>query len=200
MPLFGRKKEVSDIQKVKEAIEMPPAFEKPSEAVEMLRRTIEMPARKNPKPVEKDVPVERHEERMPEIELPEPIAQMKIPEPALRVEEHKEKVSFAPLFVKLDKYKQILNALVELKTTIAAIKNSFSVLNELERLKMESLKMIQASVDKMDKRLVALDSEFLRPSGFHEEMPAEMYNSESIGGVINDLRSQIEQLRAEIQV
>lgn len=191
MPLFGRKKEVSDIQEVKEAIEKSsPVFEKPSEAVEILRRNIEMPMQKISEPIKSnDLPV-KHEEKIPE---------MKLPQTAFQVEEHKEKTSFAPLFVKLDKYKQILNALIELKTTIAAIKNSFTVLNELERLKMESLKMIQSSIDKMDKKLVALDSEFLRPSGFHEEMPPEMYSADSLGGVLNDLRSQIEQLRTEIQ-
>ena len=190
MPLFGRRKEVSDLQQVKEAIEKPSVFEKPSEAVEMLRRNVEMPMQKIPESVKaKEIPIERHEEKIPE---------MRIPEPAPH-EEQREKPSFAPLFVKLDKYKQILNTLVELKTSIAAIKNSFNVLNELQKLEMESMKMIQTSVEKMDKRLVALDSEFLRPSGFHEEMPPELYSPDSLGGVINDLRGQIEQLRTEIQ-
>jgi len=189
MPLFGRRKEVSEIQQVKEAIEKPSAFEKPSEVIEMLRKSIDMPEQKNPEPMKlRDMPVEKHEER----------PQMKLPEPTLQSGEQKEKSSFAPLFVKLDKYKQILNSLVELKTTIAAMKNAFSVLNELERLKMESLKMIESSIDKMDKKLVSLDSEFLRPSGFHEEMPPELYSSENLGGVLTDLRSQIEQLRSEI--
>jgi hypothetical protein len=186
MPLFGRKKEVNEIQEIKKAIEQPPETEEHSDVIEMLRRSIESPIQRPIEPMEKTIPPLQIEE-----------FSKKLPEPA--AEEQKERPSFAPLFVKLDKYKQILNSLVELKTTIAVIKNAFAVLNELERLKLENLKMIESSIEKMDKKLVSLDSEFLRPSGFHEDIPAQMYSPENFEAILNDLRNQIGQLRSEIQ-
>src|SRR5271157_5944625 len=106
MPLFGKKKEepknLSEIKPI-EHFEMPE--EKPSEAVELLKMNL----RKMPG-VQK--------QQMQQMSLP-PMA-VKIPEP-VPVEEieqtdmKKEVPQFAPLFVKLDKYKNILHEMAELK-------------------------------------------------------------------------------------
>jgi len=110
-----------------------------------------------------------------------------------------KKPAFAPLFVKLDRYRQILYLLNELRTTMAAIKNAFSVLAEVDRLREENSRMIRSAIDKVDKRLVALDSEFLRPSGFEEGFPAETYGVESLEGVVTDLKGQVDQLKSELE-
>jgi hypothetical protein len=110
-----------------------------------------------------------------------------------------ERPAFAPLFIKLDRYKQILNSITELKTTLVLVKNSFSVLNELEKLKNENLKMIEKAMERVDKRISALDSEFLRPSGYHEELPEELYGIESLEATLVDLRGQVDQLKTELR-
>ncbi len=110
-----------------------------------------------------------------------------------------EKPTFAPLFVKLDKYRKILDSLTELKTALEAINNAFTTLNELEKLKAESLKAIENAVEKVGKKTIALDSEFLRPSGYQEEVPSELLATESLGSTITDLKSQIEQIKSELQ-
>lgn len=108
-----------------------------------------------------------------------------------------ERPAFAPLFVKLDRYKTILDSLAELKTTIAAIKNAFVSLIELENLKRENLKIIQNAIGKVEKKLVSLDSEFLRPSGY-EEVHSEFYSID-LEPSIADLKSQIEKLKSELE-
>jgi len=115
------------------------------------------------------------------------------------VQAKQERPVSAPLFIKLDRYKQILNSLAELKTALIMIKNSFSVMNELEKLKNENLKMIENVIERIDKRISGLDSEFLRPSGYHEELPEEVYEVESLGATLTDLRDQVNQLKAELE-
>jgi chromosome segregation ATPase len=110
-----------------------------------------------------------------------------------------ERPAFAPLFIKLDRYKQILNSITELKTTLVMIKNSLSVLNELEKLKSDNLKMIEKAIERFDKRISALDSEFLRPSGYHEELPEELYGIESLEATLTGLRDQVNHLKAELE-
>lgn len=118
---------------------------------------------------------------------------------AAEVDSRPVEKSFAPLFVKIDRYRSILTSIAELKTIMMMMKNTFSVLSELERIKSDSLKLIQNSLERIDKKLVALDSEFLRPSGFQEEFPQELHTTESLEATIDDLRSQVEQLRAEMK-
>jgi hypothetical protein len=111
-----------------------------------------------------------------------------------------ERPAFAPLFVKIDRYRQILNSIGYLKTTMIMIKNSLMTLNELDRAREETFKLIQDAVGKLEGRLSTLDQELIRPSGYHEinEKP-EYQDVETVEATVADLKGQIEQLRAELQ-
>lgn len=122
-----------------------------------------------------------------------------IPEVQAPLEEKEiKKPEVAPLFVKLEKYKQILSDLGGLRTTITAIKNAFSLLNELDKLRYENMKMIQNAIETVDKKLIALDLEFLRPAGFQEELPSDVYD-ESLESELKSLKSQVDQLKSELE-
>lgn len=188
MPIFGRKAEAGKgfvpVDKVKALISNNVAE---GEIIEILRREGFSAEEIDQAFMEAFKPV-----------LPAPI-QMPPPPPLPekpREEVKEERPAFAPLFVKLDRYRQILMLLSELKTTIAAIKNTFTVLNELKKIEDESTKLLQKAVDKVDKKLVALDTQFLRPSGFEEEFPTE---AEELGDVLSSLKSEVEQLKSELQ-
>ncbi len=192
MALFGKKRK-EEIQEIKQAIQLP--------TLEKIMAGIEKPVEQ--KPVQKleeklsEIPeekpfiikpnVERLAQRMPEHKLPE-----------MPNEEIQEKMSFAPLFVKLDRYKQILNTMNYLKNTMNMIKNTFSILNELEKIRMENLRLVQETIEKADKKILTLDSEFMRPSGFIEDRP-EIGDVESLEVTLVDLRDQVNQLKAELK-
>ncbi len=108
------------------------------------------------------------------------------------------KQGFAPLFVKIDRYRNILRSLAELKTTVTLARNALVTLDQIERIKYDNLSLISNAMNKIDKKLTSLDSEFLRPSGFQEET-ADNSEVESLQGVISDLRSQIDELKNEMQ-
>jgi len=111
-----------------------------------------------------------------------------------------EASTFAPLFIKLTKYRQILNNMNYLKMSLNLIRNQIAILNELEKLKAENMKLLQSTTEKVGQRLIKLDSEFMRPSGFMEDMP-EMHiqEMESLENTITDLRAQIEGLKEEVE-
>jgi len=111
-----------------------------------------------------------------------------------------ERPAFAPLFVKLDRYRQILNAIGYLKATMIMIKNSLMTLNELDNAREETFKIIQDAVGKLEGRLSTLDQELIRPSGYNEiiENP-EYHDVGTVEATVADLKGQIEQLRSELQ-
>lgn len=106
----------------------------------------------------------------------------------------------APLFVKLDKYRNILVTLGHMKSMIAALKNSFSMLEELEKTRNETMGMMKKMMQNMESRISALDGKLVRPAGFRE-MPSNVNYEEvaNIEAMIADLRGQIEQLKVELE-
>lgn len=109
-----------------------------------------------------------------------------------------EKQSFAPLFVKIDRYRNILRSLAELKTTLTLAKSALSTLDQMEKIKYDNLNLLAVAMNKIEKKLTALDSEFLRPTGFQEETN-DIGEVENLQGVISDLQSQIQELKNEMQ-
>jgi hypothetical protein len=127
----------------------------------------------------------------------------RMPAPAQPVHEPKreeERVAFAPLFVKITRYKQILNSLNYLKMSVNLIRNQLAILNELDRLRSENMQVLESTIEKVSNVLVKLDAEFMRPSGFMEDMP-EMAMDEvgSLEDTLTDLRAQIEGLKEEVE-
>ncbi len=115
------------------------------------------------------------------------------------VEQKVERPAFAPLFVKIDRYRNILNALGQLRTSVVMIRNSFSTLNELERARLETLKLIEEAVGKVENKLSALDTELLRPTSAHMDVTPEYQDVETVQATVADLKGQITQLKAELE-
>lgn len=142
---------------------------------------------------EKKREVREAEELVKSLEKEEREKKLKMPEA-----KKPERPEFAPLFVRLNRYKQILHEMNYLKTTMGMVKNSLSILNELDRLRKDNLKIIQEAVGKVEKRLLTLDSEFMRPSGFTERVP-EIRDVESLEVTMADLRREIDRLKGELE-
>jgi|GEM_PF-4788993 len=118
------------------------------------------------------------------------------------VEQHEdvEEPQLAPLFIKLTRYRNILNNINYLKMSVNLIRHQLLVLNELDKLKSENMKLLQSTMEKVNERLLKLDSEFMRPAGFMEEIPGvQLQELESLENTITDLRTQIEGLKQEVE-
>jgi len=155
--------------------------------------------RKKPGDVKEAKDVLKELEKEEKILGNEPSSEGPVPEPEKEEQQkHEAKPEVSPLFVRVTKYKQILRTMNFLKTTIAAVRSSISILGELDNLREENLKMVEEAVNKMEARVRELDSGFMRPSGFVDEAP-ELQSTEGVEVTIDDLKMQINQLKAQIE-
>jgi predicted nucleic acid-binding Zn-ribbon protein len=131
--------------------------------------------------------------------LPQQRQEPKQPVAEYKLEERRdeERGLSAALFVKLDKYKGLLSSMGYLKTSLVMLRSSLTILKDLDKLREENLRLLEEGLEKMEKRLANLDSDFLRPSGFREEAH-DVEDVHSLEGTIEDLKSQIEQLKSEL--
>lgn len=104
----------------------------------------------------------------------------------------------APLFVKVEKYRDILSGLQEIKTFISNVKQLFTIMHEVETVRSDTLKIMRASIQRLEKSIIEMDSELLRPKGFEfpETSDTEISHVESSLG---DLQKQVAALKRELQ-
>ena len=119
------------------------------------------------------------------------------PAPEEEFIQRKEPTS-APLFVKVEKYQSLLGSINEMRSFVSSMKQLFNVIYELEAVRADSLKIMRANIQRLEKNLLEIDSGLLRPKGL--EMPAytegEVHHIEDSLG---DLQRQLSDLRRELQ-
>ncbi len=106
----------------------------------------------------------------------------------------------APLFVKVEKYREVLSALQEVKLFVSGIKHLFAIINEIDAVRADATNIMRATVERLDKGVVEIDSELLRPRGI--TLTDYDRTSTEIGHVeqsLNDLQAQLADLRRELQ-
>ena len=79
------------------------------------------------------------------------------------------------------------------------LKNALIVQRQIEGLRDENRKFLELAINKIDKKIVSLDTDFLTPRGFEEEFPPATYETEGIEGVVDDLKKEIECLKSELK-
>jgi len=143
------------------------------------------------------------EERLKEIEKkikgetkPENI---EVPKTEIKKEvETKEEVS-VPLFIKLDKYKNIVSALMQLKTYTIALKNSLVALEHIEKAREETISVLSKNLEKMNEKISELEKDLVKPIGFPYAPPETFEELSTLQTSLTSLKSQIEQLKEEIE-
>ncbi len=81
----------------------------------------------------------------------------------------------APLFVKVDKYNDILDKLDQTKALLSGIKGVFPLIAEADAVKKDAVETLRLTLQKVEKNIVILDSAMLRPGEFQldQKSPAE---------------------------
>ncbi len=106
----------------------------------------------------------------------------------------------APLFVKVEKYREVLTALQEVKLFVSGVKHLFAIINEIDAVRADATNIMRATVDRLEKSVIEIDSELLRPRGItltdHDRTSTEIGHVEQS---LNDLQAQLADLRGELQ-
>lgn len=106
----------------------------------------------------------------------------------------------APLFVKVDKYREVLTTLNEVKLFMSGVKQLFNLMNEIETVRNDALNIMRATVDRMERAVVEIDSDLLRPKGIslagYDRTSSEIMHVEQ---TLGDLQNQLLDLKRELQ-
>lgn len=106
----------------------------------------------------------------------------------------------APLFVKVEKYREILTTLHEMKLFVSGVKQLFTVLHELETVRSDAVSIMRATVQRLEKSMLEIDSELLKPRGVM--MGSAMAGDAGVSHIedtLTELQNQLGDLRKELQ-
>lgn len=156
--------------------------------IEEIKKAMDNDSKQNYKDDDLDIPELMHEE------YPSPRREF---QPRT---EHREHGMVAPLFVKVEKYRELLSTVQTMKVFVSGIKQIFNVLQELETVRAESLKTMRASVQKLERSVTEMDTELLRPRGVDFTDLVESEDEVAhIEDSLTDLQKQIASLRRELK-
>ncbi|MEM7819451.1 MAG: hypothetical protein QXD48_01335 [Candidatus Aenigmatarchaeota archaeon] len=124
-----------------------------------------------------------------------------IPElPEIEPKTYRHEEMSMPLFVKVDKYKELLSGIQEMKLFVSGAKQLFSILQEIETIRSDALKIMHATVQRLEKSIIEMDSELIRPRGADLAMvPERPEDIKQIENSLNELQRQLLDLRKELQ-
>ena len=102
-----------------------------------------------------------------------------------------------PLFVKIDKYKDILDIVNDIKSVLFFAKNTLAVQRQIEIIVNENRKLLEDSINKLEEKIIFLDRELTKP-GVYESKKTEQ-QPEKVDNVLDELKKQIENLKADLK-
>lgn len=106
----------------------------------------------------------------------------------------------APLFVKVDKYREILSGIQEMKIFVSGTRQLFNVLHELETVRTDAINIMRATIQRLEKSIVEIDSELLRPRGVGvSDVVQGNVEAQHLEDSLTELQTQLAGLRKELQ-
>lgn len=102
---------------------------------------------------------------------------------------------FAPLFVKIDQYRQVLQNLEEVKNTLQSLRDLFSLMQELDQIKSQGMKELRQGISNLAQTLISMDEKFIRPAGT-EEMIKEPESG--VSETVQQLQNELKSVRQEL--
>lgn len=146
------------------------------------------------KPQNKDI------EAVKQAVMPQEKPQEPVPLPKIDLGKLPERPRFAPLFIKIERYQEILSSIQNLKSILLQTRDLLSLMQQLDKIKIESEMLLQKSVQEVVVNISNMDKEFVKPKGFQTEaeiVPNLEYDK--VEGYVGDLQRELDNLRAQLQ-
>jgi len=103
-----------------------------------------------------------------------------------------------PLFVKLERYDQILRTFEELKNVVELLKEFYDSLEEVEMMREDCMRRFKYLLKSVEKIVSRLDSQFVKPTGYEYMAPPEV-ETEEITQALSELKKRIQELKKQLQ-
>lgn len=99
----------------------------------------------------------------------------------------------APLFIKIDKYKDILQNLHDMRTTVSNISEILAIRNELEKLRERSNEILEKSFNQFIDSTNKLNEEFSAPNVIKPFIKTK--NIERVDNFVAEMQGEIEKMK-----
>lgn len=114
-----------------------------------------------------------------------------------------ERPRFAPLFIKIDRYQEILNSIENLKSILLGVRDLLNLMQQLDRIKIESETLLNKNIQEVILIISNMDKEFIRPKGVSVEDSVQdardSMGYEKVGNYIGDLQRELDNLKSQLQ-
>lgn len=116
-----------------------------------------------------------------------------------------------PLFIKIDKYREVLRNIRNLRSYILNLRDALDVLEDMQKELANGVHIAQRTVDELNVILSSLDSFFLKPQAIeHHERDEEMEEAykphhpeapapREVEGYVKDVYGELEKLRSQLK-
>ena len=96
----------------------------------------------------------------------------------------------APLFVKIDKYRDVIQDLEMIRGSLDDLTRLFELMNEVDHIKRKGMDQLRNGLAELTDTLVSMDEKFIRPEGTGEIVSEpETGVSKTVKDLKNDLRN-----------
>jgi len=146
---------------------------------------------------EEDVSIPELDEEASQTPTPVPL---QTSQPKMQLQEVSKEVSKGealPLFVKLEKYEEIVSKIKEMRSYLDAVRQSFSLLAELEMIRNDALKIVSSTITRFERMVIEMDAELVKPGSLESEFKEP--DIEHLDNALTDLQNQIKALRSELE-
>ncbi len=112
------------------------------------------------------------------------------PKHEIKQEFHREEKSAPPVFIKLEKYRTIVNTINSMRSSISHVHEIMNIMDRIEYIRKKTFEAFGESMKKLDEMTAYLDATLVRPSGLDVE-PTKL--------TTHELNESLEQLKKEIE-
>ena len=102
-----------------------------------------------------------------------------------------------PVFIRLERYNDVIKSIGEVKNAISTLANSISLLEDVESVRRETLRTLKSVASLVDEKISDLESLFLRPA-VKPKIRERLGEVKGLETLIKDLKSQIESLKNQL--
>lgn len=155
------------------------------------------PARMAPRPLARPLqPAPIPAMQRPAMFLPRPPVSQ-APRPAPSMPATQEQKNSPPLFIKIERYRELLQNISQLKSFALSLRDALDALSDIEKELKNTLGVTQGALDRLNGVMTDLDSKLLRVGG--EEIDNVMEMPREMDEYIKGLYDNIERIKHEIR-
>jgi hypothetical protein len=111
-----------------------------------------------------------------------------------------------PLFIKIDKYREVVRNLMEIKSFVLNLRDALDVMDDIQREISNGVNIAKKTLDELNMLLSNMDSYLVKPEAMEHAMDNEPFEqkqvprqSEELDNYVKDVYGQLEKLKTQLK-